>query len=119
MKTKKFEQRMKESCGTLRGDWAHRLCNCNRFIKKVSKGTLKAGLYADKSYDAIARFEIILDDGNQIVTIAQNGDELEFFYFGVTPNEDAEECLDYAYERTLIMDALKRKHYQSQHSSVQ
>ena len=119
MKTKKFEQRVKDSCETMRGDWAHRLCNRNRFIKKVSKGPLKAGTYAGKLYESIARFEITLDDGNQIVTIAQNGDELEFFYFGVTPNEDAEECLDYAYERTLIMDALKRQHYQSQHSSVQ
>jgi len=109
MKTKAFEERIRKECQNCQLGWdMHSLYGLKNI--RVSNKKELAKQTKDK-HNSVFKIDIDLGDEIQLVSIMQRNGELEFLYFGITPNEEDEESLDTLYEQALIMSALRQKIY--------
>ena len=108
MKTSKFEQRIiatDTAENKIQRDWPSMIADmpCIRRIGAEKTNVSYGGRYCAK----LAKYEIHLADGIQLLTVSQNGNELSFFFFGLPIDESSEECLDYEYEANVIVRTLQ------------
>lgn len=97
MQTKKFELAIKNALEPVASDWVERLKTQfpNISVKIVKKHT--AYVPNGKIYKKLLKCDLNLKDEMILLTIAQDRHALEFYYFGMKPDEASDECLHKLY----------------------
>lgn len=93
MQTNKFETLIKQQLEPVSTDWVIKLEN--RFPNiKVTKSLDHCKYFPDgKLYKKLVQCDLNLRTEMIMMTIAQDRNKLEFFYFGITSDETSDECL--------------------------
>ena len=97
MKTKQFESAIKSALEPVASDWVERL---KRQFPKISVKTVKTHTSSEpegKILKKLVKCELDLKDEMIMMTIAQDRDTLDFYYFGMYPDETSDECLHKLY----------------------
>jgi hypothetical protein len=97
MKTKQFESAIKSALEPVASDWVERLKNQ---FPNISVKTIKTHTSYEpdgKIFKKLVKCDLNLKDEMILLTIAQDRDTLEFFYFGIKPDETSDECLHKLY----------------------
>ncbi len=105
MRTKDFEQKLMDSIvNATKSSWWHLLQQKHdlRLVKKRLNSK-----YANVEYKRVLTFEVPTPNEVILMTIGERGSHLDFYYFGITPDDDSDENLNDLYERHLIMKALR------------
>lgn len=97
MRTKQFESTIKCALEPVASDWVERLKNqfANIYVKSVKKHTSYEP--EGKVFKKLVKCDLNLKDEMIMMTIAQDRDSLEFYYFGLKPDETSNECLHKLY----------------------
>jgi hypothetical protein len=75
-----------------------------KFIKQK-----KNTKYANQEYKLVITLEVPTTDGSILVTVCATKDKTDFYYFGVTKDDDSDDNLWQMHERYKIMKALGAK----------
>ena len=97
MKTKQFESAIKSALEPVESDWIERLKNQ---FPNISVKTVKMHTSYEpegKIFKKLVKCDLNLKDEMILLTIAQDRDALEFYYFGMKPDETSDECLHKLY----------------------
>ena len=97
MRTKQFESAIKCALEPVASDWIERLKTefPNISVNKVKTHTSYEP--DGKIFKKVVKCDLNLKDEVIMMTIAQDRDALEFFYFGIKPDETSDECLHKLY----------------------
>jgi len=93
MKTKQFESVIKTALEPVASDWVERLKNQ---FPNISVKTIKTHTSYEpdgKIFKKLVKCDLNLKDEMILLTIAQDRDTLDFYYFGMNPDETSDECL--------------------------
>lgn len=93
MKTKQFESVIKSALEPVASDWVERLVRKFPNISVQMINTHTSYEPEGKVYKKLVKCDLNLKDEMILLTIAQNRDALEFYYFGIKPDETSDECL--------------------------
>ncbi len=97
MKTKQFESAIKSALEPVASDWVEKLKNQFPNIS-VNKVKTHASYDPDgKIFKKLVKCDLNLKDEMILLTIAQDRDTLDFYYFGMYPDETSDECLHKLY----------------------
>jgi hypothetical protein len=104
MRTKKFEQRINEYMQPLSKDWQWEIHHRVPLIefRTVSTHQVRRG----KMYRKVANARLLLNDYWIGIELCQDRDHLDFFYIGITPDEQSDQCLDLEYDKALVWHRL-------------
>ena len=105
MQTRDFEQRLMDSiANATKQSWWHLLQQKHdlRLVKKRLKSQ-----YANVEYNRVLTFEVPTLNEFILMTIGERAGYLDFYYFGITPNDRSTENLNDLYEKHLLMKALR------------
>jgi hypothetical protein len=104
MRTKKFEQRINDYMQPLTKDWQWEIRHRVALIefRTVSTHQVRRG----KMYRKVAKTRLLLNDCWIGMELCQDRDHLDFFYIGITPDEQSDQCLDLEYDKALMWHKL-------------
>jgi hypothetical protein len=93
MRTNKFETHIKDQLEPVGSNWVTKLKEVfsNIIVREVLNHCTQ--IPNGKLYKTLVHCDLNFRDEMIIMTIAQDRDKLEFFYFGVPPDESSDECL--------------------------
>jgi len=97
MKTKQFESAIKSALEPVASDWVERLKNK---FPKISVKIIKTDTSYEpegKIFKKLVKCDLNLKDEMILLTIAQDSDTLDFYYFGMKSDETSDECLHKLY----------------------
>lgn len=108
MNTQEFEDHLSATLDKkAQTHWGHFIEQYHHQIKVVKQKTNTK--YADREYKKVMTLEVPTLDGAVLVTVCGTKDAIDFYYFGITKDNNSDEDLWDMYEKYKIMKAIGAK----------